>query len=145
MCWLALWRASFHNVCLHVQSLSHVWLFVTPWSVTHQAPLSMETFRQEYWSGSPCPPPGDLADPRTELLCLLDCRWILSLLSHWGSPFTKHTYVKLSHRTLQISYNLFSQDTSIKMEGKKDLRNYLITRKKEQKTQLGLGLGKLVA
>ena len=31
------------------------------------------------------------------------------------------------------------------MEGEKDLRNYLITRKKEQKTQLGLGLGKLVA
>ena len=30
--------------------LSHVWLFVTPWTVTYQAPLSMEFSRQEYWS-----------------------------------------------------------------------------------------------
>ena len=30
--------------------LSHVWLFVTPWTVAHQAPLSMEFSRQEYWS-----------------------------------------------------------------------------------------------
>ena len=36
---------------------------VTPWAVTHQAPLSMEISRQEYWSGLPCPPPGDLPDP----------------------------------------------------------------------------------
>ena len=32
----------------------------TPWTVAHQAPLSMEFSRQEYWSGLPCPPPGDL-------------------------------------------------------------------------------------
>ena len=31
--------------------LSHVWLFVFLWTVAHQAPLSMEYFRQEYWSG----------------------------------------------------------------------------------------------
>ena len=35
----------------------------TPWTVTHQAPLSMEFCRQEYWSGLPFPPPGDLPDP----------------------------------------------------------------------------------
>ena len=34
-----------------------------PWSVAHQAPLSMEFSRQEYWSGLPCPPPRDLPDP----------------------------------------------------------------------------------
>ena len=44
-------------------SLSHVCLFVTLWNVAHQAPLSMEFSRQEYWSGVPCPPPGDLPDP----------------------------------------------------------------------------------
>ena len=33
---------------------------VTPWAVAHQAHLSMEFSRQEYWSGLPCPPPGDL-------------------------------------------------------------------------------------
>ena len=37
-------------------------LFVTPWTVAHQAPLSMRFSRQEYWSGLPCPPPGDLSD-----------------------------------------------------------------------------------
>ena len=36
------------------------WLFATPWTVTHQAPPSMGFSRQEYWSGLPCPPPGDL-------------------------------------------------------------------------------------
>ena len=39
-----------------------VWLFVTPWTVAHQAPLSMGFFKQEYWNGLLCPPPGDLPD-----------------------------------------------------------------------------------
>ena len=42
------------------KSLNHVWLFVTPWTVACQAPLFMEFSRQEYWSGLPCPLPGDL-------------------------------------------------------------------------------------
>ena len=37
--------------------------FVTPWTVACQAPLSMKFSRQEYWSGLPFPPPGDLPDP----------------------------------------------------------------------------------
>ena len=37
--------------CVCAQSLSHVWLFAAPWTVAHQAPLSMKCFRQEYWSG----------------------------------------------------------------------------------------------
>ena len=41
---------------------SHVQLFLTLWTVAHQAPLSMEFSKQEYWSGLPCPPPGDLPD-----------------------------------------------------------------------------------
>ena len=36
---------------------------VTPWTVAHQAPLSMEFSRQEYWSGLPCPPSGNLPNP----------------------------------------------------------------------------------
>ena len=43
--------------------LSDVQSFVTPWTVAHQAPLSMGFSRQEYWSGLPCPPPGDLPNP----------------------------------------------------------------------------------
>ena len=41
--------------------LSH--FFVTPWTVSHQAPLSMKFSRQEYWSGLPFPSPGDLCKP----------------------------------------------------------------------------------
>ena len=44
-------------------SLNHVRLLVTPWTVAHQAPLSMEFSRQEYWSGFPFLSPGDLTDP----------------------------------------------------------------------------------
>ena len=36
--------------------------FVTQWIVAHQAPLSMEFSRQEYWSGLPFPSPGDIPD-----------------------------------------------------------------------------------
>ena len=45
---------------------SHVWLFATPWTIAHQAPLSMEFSIQEYWSGLPCFPPGDLPNPGIE-------------------------------------------------------------------------------
>ena len=47
-------------------SLSRVQLFVTPWTVAHQAPLSMEFSRQKYWSGLPFPSPGDLPDSGIE-------------------------------------------------------------------------------
>ena len=54
---------------------SRVQLFVTPWTVTHRAPLSMGFSRQKYWSGLPCPPPGDLPDPRIELVSLKSPPW----------------------------------------------------------------------
>ena len=50
---------------MKVKSLS-VRLFVTPRTVSHQAPLSMGFSRQEYWSGLPFPSPGDLSDPGME-------------------------------------------------------------------------------
>ena len=53
-------------VCMHAQSLNHVRLFETPWTLAPQALLSMGFFRQKYWSGLPFPPPGDLPDPGTE-------------------------------------------------------------------------------
>ena len=45
---------------------SRVRLFATLWTVAHQASLSMGFSRQEYWSGLPFPPPGDLPDPGIE-------------------------------------------------------------------------------
>ena len=49
-----------------VKSLSHVRLFVTPWTIAYQAPPSMGFSRQECWSGLPFPSPGDLPDPGIE-------------------------------------------------------------------------------
>ena len=49
-----------------LKPFSHVQLFATPWTVAHQAPLSMGFFRPEYWSGLPCLPPGDLPNPEIE-------------------------------------------------------------------------------
>ena len=46
-----------------MKSLSHVQLFVTPWTIAHQAPVSMGFSRQEYWSGLPFPSLGYLPDP----------------------------------------------------------------------------------
>ena len=37
-----------------------LWLFGTLWTIAHQVPLSMKFSKQEYWSGLPCPPPGNL-------------------------------------------------------------------------------------
>ena len=49
-----------------MKSLSCVRLFVTPWTVAHQAPQSMKFSRQEYWRGLPFPSPGDLPNPGME-------------------------------------------------------------------------------
>ena len=59
------------RVCV-LRCFSHVRLCVMPWTIACQAPLSMGFSRQEYWSGLPCPPLGDLPDPGIEpvTLCL---------------------------------------------------------------------------
>ena len=55
-----------------VKSLSRVRLFVTPWTIAHQAPPSTGFSKQEYWSGLPFPSPGDLPNagfkPRSPVL-----------------------------------------------------------------------------
>ena len=61
---------------MHTQLLSHVLLFATPWTVAHQVHQSMGFSRQEYWSGLPFPPPGDLPDPGVKPY-VLHCRRIL--------------------------------------------------------------------
>ena len=58
----------FRNVkvmCM-LSRFSRVQLSMTPWIGARQAPLSKGFSRQEYWSGLPCPPPGDLPDPGIE-------------------------------------------------------------------------------
>ena len=62
-------------------------LFVTPWTVAHQAPPSTGFSRQEYWSGLPFPSPGDLPDP-----------WRLSS----GLPHCRQTWSEPLGKSLQI-------------------------------------------
>ena len=65
---------------------SRVRLFVTLWTVAHQAPLSMGFSRQEYWSGLPCPPPGDIPDPGIEPESLVSpalAAWLFTTSATW--------------------------------------------------------------
>ena len=69
------WSAHLFSV-LHMHTSINTWavlshfyrvgFFATQWTIAHQAPLSMGFSRQEYCSGLPCPPPGDLPDPAME-------------------------------------------------------------------------------
>ena len=73
-------------VCVCVQSFSQVRLFVIPWTIACQAPMSMEFSRQECWSGLPFPPPGDLPTPGIEPTSpALQADSLL--LSHQESPY----------------------------------------------------------
>ena len=53
------------RVCV-LSRFSRVQLFVILWTIAHQVPLAMEFSRQEYWSGLPCPPSGDLPNSGME-------------------------------------------------------------------------------
>ena len=72
---------------LRAQSLSRVQLSVTPWTVARQAPLSMGLSRQEYCSGLPFPPPGNLPDPGIEPGSLTSpALAVLYRYCHLGNP-----------------------------------------------------------
>ena len=80
-------RHSIHNVPMYVCVLSHVQLFAIPCTTSHQAPLSMGFSRQEYQSGLPFPPPGDLPSPRIEPMSLASPALAGLYLQHClGSP-----------------------------------------------------------
>ena len=78
----------------------------TPWTVAHQAPLSMGFSRQVYWSGLPCPPPGNLPDPGTEptLFCVLI--WQVDSLPVMppGKPRDVNSLVKIFIYTILLYY-----------------------------------------
>ena len=73
-----------------VYALSSVWLFVTPSTIAHQASLSLEFSRQEYWSGWPFPLSGDLLGPGIEPVSPASPEMAAGLLplSHLRSPET---------------------------------------------------------
>ena len=66
-------------------SAGGVFIFATPWTIAHQAPLSVGFSRRGYWSWLPFPSPGDLADPGIEP-SLVHWQADSLLLSHQGSP-----------------------------------------------------------
>ena len=84
--------------------LSHVLLFVTPWTVACQAPPSMGFYRQEYWSELPFPSPGDLPNPGSNL-GLLHCR---HTLSHQGSAIFYNSHSEscevISHHGFDLPF-----------------------------------------
>ena len=82
--WLCQMYLFLQKVKVKCKSLRCVQIFVTAWTVACQSPLSMGSSRQEYWSGLPCPPPGDLPDPGIKLHLL---HWQVDSLplSHPGS------------------------------------------------------------
>ena len=79
----------------------------SPWSAACQAPLSMGSSRQKYWSEQPFTSPGDLPDPGIELV-LLNFRWILYCLSNQGSPFrTRGTHYYMLFRVNEFVKTTF--------------------------------------
>ena len=69
-------------VCVCTRVLSCIWLFVTSWTVIHQAPLSTKFPRQEYWSGLPSP--GNLPEPEIRPCLLHLLHWQANSLPHLG-------------------------------------------------------------
>ena len=73
------------------QSLSPVQLFVTPWTIACQAPLSIGFSRQEYWSGMPYFPPGDFPDPGIKPMSLMSPALAGEFFTTWEVPVNFHT------------------------------------------------------
>ena len=84
---------SWDLVCM-LSHFSRIWLFVTPWTGAHQAPLSMGFSRQEYWSRLPFPTPGDLPNPGIEPISLMSPALASGLLGALpGKPPSDINYI----------------------------------------------------
>ena len=82
---------------------SQVQLFATLWTIIHQAPLSMELVKQEYWSGLICPPPEDLPHPGIKPASLTSppLHWqmgSLPLSATWEAHSWTYTLIKAQFR-----------------------------------------------
>ena len=104
-------------VCVYVQSVVYVQLFATTWTVAHQAPLSMEFFRQEYWSGLPFPtqmalPPSQVG--QTYISCVSRTgRWILYHHTTWEAlKLSMGTTISKIRWTQQYKYSYQPPDPS---------------------------------
>ena len=76
---------------------AHVWLFTTPWTAAHQVPLSMGFFRQEYWSGLPCPPL-DHSNPGIKPISLTSpylAGGFFTTCTTWEAQIRSHVFLRL--------------------------------------------------
>ena len=98
---------------MSAQPLSRVQLLAAPWIITHQAPLSMGFSRQEYKSGLPFPPPGNLPDPGHKPMSLespaLSGRFFTITL---GSP-NIYTYIFLKIQVLRKYIDSYTDTYSL--------------------------------
>ena len=105
---------SITNCCIVccAQLLSHVQLFVTPWTVAPQAPLSIRFSRQEYWGGLPLSPPGDLPDSGIEPSSPTSPALAGEFFYHWatwGAPVTALGKCNLKRRDCFTSTRMASR------------------------------------
>ena len=98
--WYMVSAQNVHAIVTRVLNhFSRIWLPETLRTVAHQAPLSMGFSRQEYWSGLPCPPPGDLPDPGIEpmsLMCLALAGGFFTTSATWGHHYTGIWNIKIN-------------------------------------------------
>ena len=81
--------------CSFALMLNSGQLLAIPWTVAGQVPLSAGFSRQEYWSGLPVPPPGDLPHPGIEPRSLVSptlARWVLYHSATWEAYTHTHTH-----------------------------------------------------
>ena len=90
---------------MHAYVLSCVQLFATPWTIACQAPLSMGRSKQEYWSGLPFPPPGNLPNtgvkPASLVSPALASRFFTA--ESLGSPLGENGYMCVYGQVLSLS------------------------------------------
>ena len=110
--------------CIYLVScFSCVQLCATLWTVAFQAPLCMGFSRQEYWTGLPCPSPGDLPNTRIELRS--PTLWADSLPKYWDILYTEINFT--INNTFYVRW--------WKWEGRK---KYLVCVGKRQTSQYGM-------
>ena len=91
---IRLWKVTHGRHACMLSHFSYVWLFVTSWTVAHQAPLAIWFSRRENWVVFAIPPPGELPNPGIEPISLyVSCigRRVLYHYHHLGSPY--FTYI----------------------------------------------------
>uniref|UniRef100_A0AC11CV43 LSM3 homolog, U6 small nuclear RNA and mRNA degradation associated n=1 Tax=Ovis aries TaxID=9940 RepID=A0AC11CV43_SHEEP len=114
---------------------SRVQLCATPWTIACQAPLSMAFSKQEYWSASPCPPPGELPEPEVGPVSLMSpalAGGLFTTSAPWEAPQQASGWNKLAQQTtntveepLDLIRLSLDERIYVKMRNDRELRGRL--------------------